>query len=181
MNTSKKKEALTGLTKPADPFPPYQRPTSGSAHVELLSSATLAAGLGNFTEAQRLCDEVLGLQGLDASLSSEAWVTRGIARCFTGHAGNALRDWGRVINLPQAPPAQVAMALNNRGNLLKQKGQIDKAMSDYTRVIDSVLGVPRLAAGWSALEPRYVQVREGGLHWISGGHGGCVSAGVNMP
>ena len=53
-----------------------------------------------------------------------------------GGSAAAIADYTRVIEPPDAPPEQVAMALFNRGIMHWQQGDSPAAIADYTRLIE---------------------------------------------
>ena len=48
----------------------------------------------------------------------------------------AIKDYGRVIELPDAPLEQVAMALVNRGIAYGQQEKLEEAIENFGRVIE---------------------------------------------
>ena len=109
---------------------------------ELLSSAQLAEALGNYGETLKLCDQALTLSESNPFDRARLWLLRGRANYFLGKMEAAIVDWTQVVELSGAPVEQIAQALYNRGVTWGQKGESDKALADYTRVIEELPGAP---------------------------------------
>lgn len=129
-------EAQTRATPVAQP------PDSQVQIRKLLASAQLAISTGNYTEAQRLCDEVLSLPDLVAPDKATAWVMRATAHFFRDRMDDAIADWTQAIELPDAPVERVAEALCNRGVAWGKKGETDKALADFTHLIERLPDAP---------------------------------------
>ncbi|KAA0142503.1 tetratricopeptide repeat protein, partial [Gimesia chilikensis] len=61
---------------------------------------------------------------------------RGYVYGQRGETQQEIEDYTHVINLPEAPPDQIAKALVNRGYVYEQLGETQQATEDYTRVIN---------------------------------------------
>lgn len=91
---------------------------------------------GDGPSAIRYLDDVLN-EPEKPSAQVTLWLFRGILHREQGNTSAAMADLSRVIELTGAPPAQVAMALFNRGCANGQQGQTLAEIADYTRVIES--------------------------------------------
>ena len=109
---------------------------SKSKSQQLLASARLALGLGNYEECLKFCNEALSLTSLEIPDRAKLMQWRALAHYYLGSTSRAKEDWGEVIELPGAPAEQVAQALYNRGVTFGQEGDTDKEVADYTRVIE---------------------------------------------
>ncbi|MCL4177397.1 MAG: tetratricopeptide repeat protein [Verrucomicrobia bacterium] len=109
---------------------------------QLLSSAQVAGRLGNYSESIRIADEALALPQLDPSERGELLLVRALGHYFLGQSETAISDWSKVAELPGAPVQQMAQALVNRGLAWGLKGDTDKALTDFTRVIEQLPGAP---------------------------------------
>lgn len=103
---------------------------------QLLASARLASGLGNHQEALKICDQALAIKELPAPSKIAIWMLLGLQHFFLQRFDDAAATWARVIDFPGAPVEQIAKALVNRGIAWGHKGQTDKAINDYTSVIE---------------------------------------------
>jgi tetratricopeptide (TPR) repeat protein len=138
-------ESLFGAQPPpADAAP---QPAAGAnAERDLaqpfLSRAAMAEALGNYDEEIRICEEGLALPGLTAKQRASLLFGRGSAKYFIEQWDAAIDDLTTAVNLPGLPADQLAKYLVSRGAAYEQKGDSDKLMADYTRVIDELRGVP---------------------------------------
>jgi tetratricopeptide (TPR) repeat protein len=118
-------------------------PVESKSKVEqLLSSAQLALGLGNYEECLKLCNEALAFTSLESSDRTKLLMSRALAHYLSGRADDAVADWSQAIELPNAPVEQVAQALVNRGFTWGQKSDMEKALADYARVIEQLPDAP---------------------------------------
>jgi tetratricopeptide (TPR) repeat protein len=108
---------------------------------QLLSSARLAAALGNHDETLKLCSKALKLAPEPADLAALLLI-QGLAHYLLRDHDNAISSRSQIAELPDAPVEQVAAALRNRGILWGQKGETEKALADYTHVIEQLPGAP---------------------------------------
>jgi tetratricopeptide (TPR) repeat protein len=109
---------------------------------QLLSSARVAAALGNHLETLKLCDEALSLASLEPADRANVLLTQGVAHYFLGDHDQAISSWSQIAELPGAPVEHVAVALRNRGVTWGEKGETQKALADYTRLIEQLPGAP---------------------------------------
>lgn len=132
----------TSPTQPPAPGSPVTDAGVDGKIQQLLSSAQLALSLGNSEGCEKLCNEGLALPNLKTSERIQFLMLRAFAHYLLGHTTNAVEDWSSVIELPDAPVLQVAKALYNRGATWGLKGETDKALADYTRVIEQLPDAP---------------------------------------
>ena len=130
-----------GPDLPAQP-PEVSGSDSESRAGYLLSSARVAAALGNHVDSLGLYTQALNLGSLPVTEQAEALLGRGLAFYFSEEIDQAQADWTRLLELSHAPVERVATALNNRGFTWGQKGDTEKALADYTRVIEQLPGAP---------------------------------------
>ena len=71
-----------------------------------------------------------------APLICLALLDRGIAKGQRGDSEGEIADYSAAIDLPGAPPEQVAKALYNRGFTKGQRGDTDGEIDDYSAAID---------------------------------------------
>ncbi len=72
----------------------------------------------------------------NASVKADLLILRGWLHGRQGDSEAEIADYNRVIDLPGAPPEQVAKALFNRGARHGQEGDSEAEIADYSRVID---------------------------------------------
>ncbi len=109
---------------------------------QLLSSAQLALGLGNYDECLKLCNEGLGFTALETRDRARFLLLRARAHDFSKNFSGAIKDWSETIDLPGASAADVSQALFSRAFKWGEQGETEKEMADYTRVIEEVEGAP---------------------------------------
>jgi len=107
-----------------------------------LSAIDMAAALGNHNEVLRLSGEARVIADMEARQRTHLLLQRGLARFNLSDLGGAVEDWGAAASVPEAPVDHVALALTNRGIAWFQKGDIDEAIADFTRVIEAWPGAP---------------------------------------
>jgi len=89
-----------------------------------------------YAEAKEQFDRVLKGPGLSAALRSLLLINRGIARGRLGDPDGALADYTAVVELPGAPPVQVAKSLFNRAVAKGRLGDSQGEIADYTAAIE---------------------------------------------
>jgi tetratricopeptide (TPR) repeat protein len=97
--------------------------------------------------------EILDAFG-DVESRARSLVLRGASKAMLGDTPGAMADYTAAIELPGAPPDQVAQALNNRGVSKGMQGDTQGAMADYTAAIQLPGATPGLVV--SALANRGV-------------------------
>ena len=88
-----------------------------------------------------------------AALMALALNNRGCTKGDVGDRAGAMADFTAVIEMPNAPPEQVAKVLYNRGFTKGEIGDIAGAMADYTAVIEMPNAPPEQLAK-APLQPR---------------------------
>ncbi|MCC7377148.1 MAG: SIR2 family protein [Verrucomicrobiales bacterium] len=121
-----------------DPAKTFNEEESQKKFEQLVASAKLASGLGNHLEALRLCNQALTLKDLAASAKIDVWMLQGLEHFHLGQLEAASTTWGRVIDLPNTPVDIIAKALVNRGVSRGRRGEPEKEIADYTRVIEKL-------------------------------------------
>jgi tetratricopeptide (TPR) repeat protein len=96
---------------------------------QLLSSARVAAALGNHAETLKLCKEALNLAPVEPADLADLWLLQAGANYFLGDQVEAISNLSEIAKLPDAPLGQVAVALYNRGVVWGQKGETEKALA----------------------------------------------------
>jgi len=124
---------------------------------QLLSSARVAAALGNHAETLKLCKEALKLAPIEPADIADLWLLQAGAHYFLGDQDEAISNLSQIAKLPSAPVEQLAKALYNRGVVWGQKGDTEKELADYTRLIDELPGAP--------VEQVAAALRNRGLIW----------------
>jgi tetratricopeptide (TPR) repeat protein len=109
---------------------------------QLLSSARAAAALGNPAEALALCNQALLLAPIESGDQAALLTVQARAHFSLGQTDEAIRDWSRIIETADAPIEKVAVALYNRGVAWDKKGETQKELADYTRLIDELPDAP---------------------------------------
>lgn len=109
---------------------------------ELRTNVEMAEVVGNYEEVLKISNEALALPELEAADRADFLLRRGVAHYYTRNLDAAIADWAELVNIPTAPLEQVARALYNRGFVYGQKGDTDKAIADYTQVIEKLPGAP---------------------------------------
>ncbi|PYK25996.1 MAG: hypothetical protein DME59_08815 [Verrucomicrobia bacterium] len=109
---------------------------------QLLSSARVAAALGNHAETLKLCKEAFKLAPIEPADMADLLLLQAGAHYFLGDQDEAISNLSQIAKLPGAPVEQVALALNNRGITWGEKGETEKELADYTRVIEQLPGAP---------------------------------------
>jgi tetratricopeptide (TPR) repeat protein len=111
-----------------------------------------------FREGIKLAEAVLSMSDAPSGIKAVARVNRAVALGETGEIGQAMAEYGQVIDDLDAPPQQRAIARLNRAERLRQKGDLQRANADLTAVIDDPSAPPyekvaarlRRAAAFSA-------------------------------
>ncbi len=107
-----------------------------------LTAIEMAEKLGDNVAAVGLCTVALLAEPYSVVSRAALLLRRARARYFGGHASEALTDWTAVITLAGAKDEQVAIALLNRAQDFGLRGEADKALADYGRLIDDLRGIP---------------------------------------
>ena len=108
----------------------------------MISSAKVAEALANYEESLNLLTQALALANLDVGGHAELLVLRGRSYYFLRRIDDAIADWGSASELTGAAVDFVAQALINRGFTWGQKGETDKELADYSRVIEQLPSAP---------------------------------------
>jgi tetratricopeptide (TPR) repeat protein len=120
-----------------------QSPEAAPQKLEtLLRSISLAEAVGDRQAIVRATSEALALGGLEPITKANLLLKRGAAYYFQGEGSRARGDWSDLIDLPDAPIAHVAVALNNRALAYRDDNDPDAALQDCTRLIESLPGAP---------------------------------------
>jgi tetratricopeptide (TPR) repeat protein len=109
---------------------------------QLLSSARVAAALGNYAETLKLCNDALNLAPLEPADLADLWLVQGRAHYFLGQHDEAISIWGEISDLPDVPLAQAVEALFSSGAVWAQNGDTEKAIAAFTRLIEHFPSAP---------------------------------------
>jgi tetratricopeptide (TPR) repeat protein len=135
-------------TEAGDGAGPVVTPTDSKRQIQqLLSSARVAAALGNLAETLALCNQALLLAPIEPGDRAALLTVQARANFSLGQSDEAIRGWGQIIEMADAPTEQVAVALYNRGVAWDKKGETQKELADYTRLIDELPGAPAAHVG----------------------------------
>ncbi|MGJ5817534.1 tetratricopeptide repeat protein [Paludibaculum fermentans] len=125
---------------------PEDRPALGVEEGQtvrrLIASAQIALSMGSFSEVLRLSSEVFSSTDLSLADYVSARMVRATAYYRMGDLTRAADDLTLIIDGLESNDEQVAQALHNRGVVWGQAGEPDKALADYTRVIEDLPGTP---------------------------------------
>jgi tetratricopeptide (TPR) repeat protein len=125
----------TGPPTPEQPraenlAPPIPEPQT------LALDAEAATAAGRWSDAIAAWDRVLHHPATTTGLRAQAFASRGYCRGQLRDSQAEIEDYTAAIELPGAPPDQVARSLVNRGITLGQAGETVKALTDFTAAID---------------------------------------------
>ena len=102
----------------------------------LLSSARVAATLGNFEESARLYTQALEIGSPRADLVRELLIGRARSFHHTGKTEEAQADLTHLIELAGVPAGQLAQAFLNRAVIRLNNGDLHLAQADWTSLIE---------------------------------------------
>lgn len=111
-------------------------PTGPLSAVRRLAEVRKQLKNGQFTEALHACDDLLGSGLEDPAWMAYALWLRARANGKLLRYEAELSDYSRIIEIPGAPVARLAVAIYNRGCTHSHLGRSEAAFSDYTRVIE---------------------------------------------
>ena len=89
-----------------------------------------------WNDAIQVFSQVISQNNPAPALAGWALFCCGFTHEQAGRIAEAIADYTRAIELPDAPPEEVAEALVRRGRALEQTGRTAEAIADYTRVIE---------------------------------------------
>ena len=128
---------------------------------QAISSAQLALTLGLYEGALKQAEEALKFTHLEVDEKAELLASRAQANYWLGRTQTAIDNWREVIDLPGASIEQVSGALINRAFVLVKQKDFEKAIADYTQVIEHLPDVP-IGQIAKALNNRGVTFRQKG-------------------
>ena len=105
--------------------------------------AAFAFSSANYDESLKFCDQLLSEPG-QLSLEQECQLRnmRGEMKYFRDELREAIEDWNAIVDRAQAPIAELARALFNRGVAHGELGDTAQEIADYSRLIDSLPTAP---------------------------------------
>lgn len=109
---------------------------------QVAASAQLAQALGNYEEVLKQVSNALELTDLQPSERVQLLALSALANYRLGRIQEANDEWTNIINSEGATSEQVAEALLDRAFVWIHEGKPEKAVADYTRLIEQLPDAP---------------------------------------